>query len=393
MTVGEGSSPPEMRWNHRKLPGGRKARPYNSIGRTAVFGWTLNNETWLKQWISPVKTPEDANFRSRLKAISLSLSIGTLLMLSKFCAFWLTESSAILSDALESIINVVASAFALWSVILSARPPDANHPYGHEKIEYFSVGFEGALIICAAFGIFWTAWSQIWSPHELPYLGSGLLILAGTSIVNLALGLGLVREGKRTGSLVLVADGKHVLTDVYTSAGVLVGLFLVRQTGWYWLDGGIACLVAVNILAIGTKLVLESFSGLMHESDPALLQEITELIARHRRPNWIDIHRLRAWRAGNRVHADFHLILPRDLSLEAAHNEASLIQEILKTHLEGTIEALIHAEPCIEPECPICGYDPCKLRQAPMGQRKVWHRDSLTSESDEDERDHKTRNV
>jgi cation diffusion facilitator family transporter len=313
--------------------------------------------------------------------------VSALLMLAKFCAFWFTQSSAILSDALESIINVVASAFALWSVVLSAKPPDATHPYGHEKIEYFSAGFEGALIIFAAFGIFWTAWSQIWDPRELTHLGSGLLVLAATGVINLALGLGLVRVGMRTGSLVLVADGKHVLTDVYTSAGVLLGLFLVQQTGWYWLDGGLACLVAINILVLGTKLLIQSFSGLMHASDPALLQEISELITKHRRPNWIEIHRLRAWRAGNRIHADFHLILPRDLTLEAAHNEASLIQDILKTHLEGMVEALIHAEPCIEPECPICGYDPCKLRQAPMRQQNLWHRDFLTSESNEEERD------
>jgi cation diffusion facilitator family transporter len=337
--------------------------------------------------INPVSMMEKGYLRNRLIAISLSLLLGTALMLLKFYVYWLTQSSAILSDALESIINVVASAFALGSVVLSAKPPDSTHPYGHEKIEYFSAGFEGALIVFAAFGIFWTAWPQILAPHELPNLGSGLLILLGTSAVNLVLGLGLIRVGSRTGSLVLVADGKHILTDVYTSAGVLVGLVLVRQTGWYWLDGGIACLVAVNILVIGTKLVLQASAGLMHASDPALLEEISDLIAKHRRPNWIDIHRLRAWRAGNRVHADFHLILPRDLTLEAAHKEATLLQDILKANLGGMMEALIHAEPCIEPECPICGYDPCSLRQAPMRHQNLWHRDMLTSQVDEEERE------
>ncbi len=166
---------------------------------------------------------EKDHFKNRLVAISLSLLLGTALMLLKFYVYWLTQSSAILSDALESIINVVASAFALGSVVLSAKPPDSTHPYGHEKIEYFSAGFEGALIVFAAFGIFWTAWPQILQPHELPNLGSGLLILLGTSAVNLALGLGLIRVGSRTSSLVLVADGKHILTDVFTSAGVLAG--------------------------------------------------------------------------------------------------------------------------------------------------------------------------
>ena len=336
---------------------------------------------------------EKTYFRNRLTAISLSLVVGAALMLLKFYVYWLTQSSAILSDALESIINVVASAFALGSVILSAKPPDSTHPYGHEKIEYFSAGFEGALIVFAAFGIVWTAWPQILRPHELPNLGSGLLILLGASAVNLALGLGLIRVGKRTTSLILVADGKHVMTDVYTSAGVVLGLVLVQQTGWYWLDGAIACLVAINILVIGTKLVIQAFAGLMHASDPALLEEISALIAKHRRPNWIDIHRLRAWRAGNRIHADFHLILPRDLTLEAAHNEAALLEESLKTHLGGMVEALIHAEPCIDQECPICGYDPCTLRQAPMRLQNLWHRDMLTSQVDEEEREVAIENV
>ena len=334
-----------------------------------------------------MEAAERAQYRLRLIAISLSLFVGAALMLSKFYVYWLTSSSAVLSDALESIINVVASGFALGSVILSAKPPDPSHPYGHGKIEYFSAGFEGALIIFAAFGIFWTAWPQLLQPHELPHLGLGLLVLLGASVVNLALALGLVRIGRRTHSLILVADGKHLLTDVYTSAGVLLGLVMVHQSGWYWLDGGVACLVAINILVVGTKLVMKSFSGLMHASDPALLDELSELIARHRKPTWIEVHRLRAWRAGNRIHADFHLILPRDMTLEAAHNEASLLQDILNTHLGGTIESVIHVEPCIDQECPICGYDPCRLRQEPVRQQNLWHRDLLTSPSEDEERD------
>lgn len=334
-----------------------------------------------------MEATERSQFRKRIIAVSLSLFIGTALMLAKFYVYWLTNSSAILSDALESIINVVASGFALGSVVLSAKPPDPTHPYGHGKIEYFSAGFEGALIIFAAFGIFWTAWPQLLRPHELPHLGIGLLLLLGTSVVNLALALGLVHTGKRTNSLVLVADGKHIMTDVYTSAGVLLGLLLVQQSGWYWVDGGIACLVGINILVVGAKLVKGSFSGLMHASDPALLEEISELIASHRKPDWIEVHRLRAWRAGTRIHADLHLILPRDMTLEAAHDEASLLQDILNTHLGGTMEAVIHAEPCIDQECPICGYDPCRLRQEPMRQQNLWHRDLLTSPSEDEERD------
>ncbi len=327
---------------------------------------------------------EKREFRTRLIAITCSLLVGAALMSLKFYVYWLTNSSAILSDALESIINVVASSFALGSIILAAKPPDSSHPYGHGKIEYFSAGFEGALIIFAAFGIVWTAIPQILAPHPLPHLQSGLLILLATSVVNLILGLGLVRAGKATRSLVLTADGKHVLTDVYTSAGVLAGLLLVHLFGWYWLDGAIALLVAMNILIIGAKLVKTSFAGLMDASDPELLQEISDLLARHRKHTWIDIHRLRAMRSGNRIHLDFHLILPRDMTLEEVHQEVTHLEQMLKEHLHGRADALIPLEPCVDRECPICGYDPCRLRQKPVKRQQIWHRDTLTAETEED---------
>lgn len=325
-----------------------------------------------------MQNDEKAFVRSRLIAISLSLLVGTGLMALKFYVYSLTQSSAILSDALESIINVVASAFALGSIVFAAKPPDPSHPYGHGKIEYFSAGFEGALIVLAAIGIVQAAWPQILYPHELPNLQSGLLLLLGASAINLILGVGLIRAGKRTRSLVLIADGRHVLTDVYTSAGVLLGLFLVHQTGWYWLDGAIAVLVGVNILVIGFKLIREAFQGLMDASDPKLLEEISLLISAHRKDTWIDIHNLRAMRSGNRVYVDFHLILPRNLTLEKAHDEVSEIQDLLRTQLPGMADALIHAEPCVDPECPICGYHPCMLRREQARQQSLWHRDTLT---------------
>jgi cation diffusion facilitator family transporter len=333
-----------------------------------------------------VESKEKAYLKKRLIAIGLSFVIGSALMGLKFYVYWITGSSAILSDALESIINVVASAFAMWSIFLASKPPDPTHPYGHGKIEYFSAGFEGALIIFAAVAIVHRALPQILHPHELPALGLGLLILFGTSLVNVVLGMGLLRVGRKTRSLALIADGKHILTDVYTSAGVLLGLLLVDWTHWYWLDGAIACLVALNILVIGAKLVRESFAGLMDASDPALLEEISRVINEHRNSLWIDIHRLRAWRSGNRLNVDFHLILPRNLTLEEAHEEVMKLQGALAAHLGDTADALIHAEPCIDPECPICAYDPCNLRREPVRRQRIWCRDILTSHLEEENR-------
>ena len=184
---------------------------------------------------------EKNQVRTRITAVSLSLVVGALLMAAKFYIYRITLSTAILSDALESIINVVASAFALGSILLAAIPPDKNHPYGHGKIEYFSAGFEGALIMLAAAGIFKTGWPRIFEPAPLPNLQEGLWLLLGASLVNLLLGLGLIRTGRKTRSLTLEADGKHVLTDVYTSVGVILGLFLVNSDRMV-LDGRGGCL-------------------------------------------------------------------------------------------------------------------------------------------------------
>lgn len=311
--------------------------------------------------------------------MGLSVSISTLLMALKFYTYWLTGSTAILSDALESIINVVASSFALWSVLLAAKPPDVSHPYGHGKVEFFSAGFEGALIILASGGILWEALPKIWQPLPLPNLNSGLLLLLATCLINFMLGRALVSTGKRTRSPAVSADGRHILTDVFTTAGVLLGLVLVRQTGWYWLDGALACLVAVNILFIGIRLIRESSSRLMDASDPELLDEITAAINKHRKNIWIDIHHLRAWRSGERIHVDFHIILPRDLSLEKAHNEVTLIEHILQENVPGLGDALIHAEPCIAPECPMCGRDPCENRREAATKLSIWNHETVAT--------------
>jgi cation diffusion facilitator family transporter len=307
-----------------------------------------------------------------------SLAVGVLLLGAKFTAWRLTGSSAILSDALESIINVVASLFALASLTIAARPPDEDHPYGHGKIEYFSAGFEGALIILAAGGIFVAGVERLSVPRPLPRLDAALLLLVGAALVNLALGLGLVRIGRRTASLTLVADGKHILTDVATSAGVVAGLLLARQTGYWWFDGATACAVGVQILYTGGGLVRVAFSGLMNTRDPQLLEQVSRLLAANRQPNWIDIHQLRAWRAGTLVHIDLHLILPRDLSLDAAHGEGKELERMLADAFGGQASVLIHLDPCTSPTCPVCGRYGCDLRSHRGGEQPTWDWQRLT---------------
>lgn len=323
------------------------------------------------------KKPTKNHLKTRLIAISLSFTIGAMLMCAKFYAFHLTRSSAVFSDALESIINVVASAFALVSIVLAARPPDKNHPYGHGKVEYFSAGFEGALIIIAAIGIFKSGLAHILKPQPLPNLTDGLYILLGTGLINLILGLGLVRTGKKTHSLALTADGKHVLTDVITSAGVLLGLLLVHLTGLYWLDGAIACMVGFSILYTGIILIKESSAGLMDRAEPALLEEISSLLEKHRKDNWVGIHELRAFRSGSIVNVSLHLILPRGFSLSEAHLEAEEIEAVIEGYFEGRATVLVHLDPCADPDCPVCRRYACELRGSEKSDPTPWNVETL----------------
>ena len=318
------------------------------------------------------------NFRAMLAAFV----VGIALMGLKFVGFWITGSSAILSDALESIINVVASGFGLGSILVAAKPADESHPYGHGKIEFFSAGFEGALIIGAACGIFYEGMKQILWPQNLAHLEQGLFFLAIAGLGNLALAVILLRVGRRTKSLVLQADGRHLLTDVYTSAAVVIGVALVHFTGWFRIDGLVACLAGINIVFWGQQLVRRAFGGLMHAADLELLDEICGVLSHHRKEIWIDVHRLRAWRSGRGVHVDFHLVMPREIPLDGAHREVKELERVFTDHFGATSEILIHLDPCEEPTCPVCDHDPCDLRSEATNQKKIWTRNNLTSEID-----------
>jgi len=319
-------------------------------------------------------------FKSNFAVIAFSLFVGIILMGVKFYAYKITGSSAILSDALESIINVVAGAFAMFSIVVAAKPPDKSHPYGHGKIEYFSAGFEGALIILAAIGIFKTGISYLLYPHPLEYLQQGILLLVGASAVNLLLGILLLRVGKRNQSVVLTADGKHIMTDVYTSLGVLVGLFLVNYTGWFWLDGVIAIIVGINILITGANLVRQSYAGLMNKAEPDLLREIVDLLIANRKDIHIDVHQLRAWRSGNFIHIDFHLILPRDFALECAHRENKALEKTIQEYFGGRASVMIHLDPCLDQECPVCGQSLCTIRHSHQNELVRWTLASMTAD-------------
>ncbi|HEY8120228.1 MAG TPA: cation diffusion facilitator family transporter [Myxococcota bacterium] len=308
---------------------------------------------------------------ARRRAAWVSLVVGTAVFLGKIATWQLTSSVAVLSDALESTVNIAAAALLVFSMILAARPADRDHPYGHGKIEFLSAGIEGALIVVAAVLIAVEAIGQLLAPVPLARLDLGLLALAGLSAANLVLGLYLLRTGRAAHSLALVADGKHVLADVTTSIGVLVGLALVRVTGIAWLDPVVALLVAANIVREGFRLARSAVRGLMDEADPELLATLAATLSRERPAAWIDAHGLRAWRSGALVHADLHLVVPRYYDAERLHAISEAVETRMLEALAEPGEAVVHFDPCGPVHCASCELPACPVRSAAFKERAV----------------------
>ena len=273
-----------------------------------------------------------------------SVGIGVLVLCLKYWAFWMTGSVALYSDALESVINIVAAGAAVVALWVSAIPADANHPYGHSKAEYFAAVLEGVLIVIAALAILREAYSGFYDPKPLNAPATGLAINGVATVLNGIWGWVLIRNGRRLRSLALVADGKHLFTDVVTSGGVFAGLVLVWLTGWLVLDPIIAALVSLNILWSGWKLVRESVGGLMDDSvPPAELELIRALIFKHSEGAY-QAHDLRTRHAGRHTFIDFHLVVPGIMSVREAHDICDRLEyELEREVADCTIT--IHIEP------------------------------------------------
>lgn len=283
--------------------------------------------------------------RLRRSAMLLAVLVGVGMIAGKWAAYLLTNSHAILSDALESIVHLAATVFAYVSIWLSAKPPDPKYPYGYGKIDYFSAGFEGGLIVLAALAILYEATQGLIRGEAPQRLDAGLALIGLASVVNLALGYWLIAQGKKTGSIILQADGQHVLADSVTSFGVILGVGLVWFTGWRVLDPIVAYLVALNILKTGYQLVWKGATGLMDRADAALLETIVSVLSERRLPEWLDVHQLRAWQAGDRTHIDFHLVVPPELTAIQLHDTLHQARAALRAELSEATEVIIHFDP------------------------------------------------
>ena len=274
----------------------------------------------------------------------LSLAVGVLMLVGKTSAYVLTGSAAILSDAAESVVHIVAVGFAAFSLALSMRPADQRFRYGYERIAFFSAGFEGALIILAAIVIIVAAVESWLSGLHLQRLGLGTLVVAAAGALNAVLGLYLVRTGRRTHSIILEANGRHVLTDSYTSLGVLGGLLLVLVTGWKPFDPLVAIAVALNILWAGGHLVYRSIAGLMDYADPQLQAQIVGQVDALTHELGIAYHEVRFRHTGHRVLVELHLLFPYGMPVGEAHRLATIVEERLPAALPFDTAVATHLE-------------------------------------------------
>lgn len=334
---------------------------------------------------------EHGHHQLRKQAALISVGIGFGMLGLKMTAYLLTHSTAILSDALESVVHVFATSIALYSIIVSSRPADESHPYGHGKVEFFSAGLEGGLIVVAAIAILYAAVRDILFGRELVDLDTGMLLTLVASVVNLLLGWFLIKRGKETDSLTLVADGKHVLTDSYTSFGVVAGLGLVYFTGIKLLDPLVAVIVAANILISGYRLMRVSIGGLMDEADHQTLGRINEIVNRLRTPEWINMHHLRIMRSGRLYNLDFHLFVPFYWSVQDAHTFQGKVVKEIAQQLQNNATVLIHLDPCTEKYCSSCTVEPCRERKIGFVHDPEWTINSMIGDPpyviDGDERD------
>lgn len=299
-------------------------------------------------------------------------------MVIKFIAYFITHSNAVFTDALESIVNVIASSFAFYSIYLSSLPKDMNHPYGHGKVEFFSVFIEGGLIFLAALFIIGKAIYNFFFPVELTNLLEGLGLVASTALINFLLGRYLLGKSKKLNSLTLMADGKHLLTDALSTVGLIAGLLLVYFTGFIIIDIVLSLVLGVFILYQGYKLLRQSVGGLMDESDVQLVKDVVDVLQQNRKDSWIDIHNLRLQRYGANLHLDCHITLPNYFDLNKVHEEVSEIDKLINERVGLKTEFFIHADPCLPQCCQYCNVKSCPIRSSEKTIDMIWDVELVT---------------
>ncbi|HSB93186.1 MAG TPA: cation diffusion facilitator family transporter [Flavitalea sp.] len=307
------------------------------------------------------------------------LVVAIALFIVKVIAYLITHSVAILTDALEGTVNVAAGIVGLYSLWVAAKPSDKDHPYGHGKAEFLSSAVEGTLITVAGFLIVYEAIKGMLFPRAIEKLDSGIILISITAAVNFILGHLTIHRGRKNNSLALVASGKHLKTDTYTTVGIIIGLGAIYITKLHWLDSAVAIIFAFIIIYTGYKIVRQSIAGIMDEADTELLSRMIELINENRRENWIDMHNLRVIKYGGQLHVDAHITVPWYLNVHEAHIEIDAIGELIRKQFGDSLELFVHSDGCLYYQCNICSKENCPVRQADFEKRMNWNMNNVLS--------------
>ncbi len=299
-------------------------------------------------------------------------ALSVILFGAKIFAYYFTNSLAILSDALESIVNVLAGFIGLYSLYVAAKPKDLEHPYGHGKAEFISAAAEGGLIVASGVLILYEAIVNFIKAKPLEKLDTGLWLIAATAFVNFIAGLICLNIGKKNNSLALQASGKHLIIDTYSTLTIIAALIIILFTKFFWLDKIAACILAVVIIFNGYTIIRKSLAGIMDEADMKLLQRMVRLLNENRRPNWIDIHNLRIIKYGTVLHIDCHLTVPYYLNVLDAHNEVDALRHFLISEFGEAVEMFVHTDASYPVSCTVLFNEDGKAESRPFDQKKEW---------------------
>ncbi|HKC35202.1 MAG TPA: cation diffusion facilitator family transporter [Chitinophagaceae bacterium] len=298
--------------------------------------------------------------------------ISVVLLAAKFIAYYLTNSVSILTDALESIVNVVAGFIGLYSLYVAAKPRDKDHPYGHGKAEFLSAAIEGTLIGSAGTIIIYKAVKSFIEQVPLQKLDYGIYLVAAAAIVNFIVGVITERKGKHSNSLALIASGKHLKSDSYSTFGIIVGLIVIYFTGLKWIDPVVAIIFGLIIIYTGYKILRRSIAGIMDEADVELLKKIVELLNKNKRENWVDLHNLRVIKYGAVLHIDCHLTVPWYLNVNEAHIEVDVLSNLVRQEFGESVELFVHVDGCLPFSCKVCNKQNCNVRKHNFEKRIDW---------------------
>lgn len=315
-----------------------------------------------------------------LRLQKLVTIVAVILFAIKILAWWLTSSVSILTDALESTVNVVAGFISLYSLYVSAKPRDTDHPYGHGKAEFISAAFEGSMITIAGVIIIYESIKSLMEPKELKGLDTGIILVAFTAVINYVAGWYCVRTGKKNNSLALVASGKHLQSDTYSTIGIIMGLVLIYFTGWNKLDSMVAMGFALFIIYTGYTIIRESVEGIMDKADTELLKKLVGFLNQHRRENWIDLHNVRIIKYGSVLHLDAHLTVPWYLNVHQAHGEIDQLSSLIKKEFGESVELFVHTDGCLDFSCFVCSLKDCHVRKHSQKDRVEWTVENLISD-------------